>query len=169
MSDHVDDISSWLQTRPFQDNPEWLESSERQTAGSFAEWVRNGKEMPDIENRLIRILEHEGDPVIRSAAALALGFVGGDQSVAALVNALETDVPIVAMEAAASLGRSGRSEAIELLCEALKNSDSNVRANACTALGLLGGEKAVSCLKSAEKDNDPFVQAAANEALSKNK
>jgi HEAT repeat protein len=165
MTNGRDNITRWLQTRPFQDNPVWVESLTEETSGTWDEWVKTGREIPHIENDLIRMLELEGDPVIRSSATLALGFVGGDQSVAALIKALETDVPIVAMEAAASLGRLGRYEAIKPLCDALQNSDSNVRANAATALGLLGGEKAVSCLKSAEKDKDPFVQAAAKEAL----
>lgn len=169
MTNGSDDISHWLQTRPFQDNPGWVESAAEETSGTWDEWVKTGREIPDIEDRLTRTLEQEGDPMIRSAAALALGFVGGDQSVAALVKALETDVPIVAMEAAASLGRLGRSEAIEPLCEALRSADSNVRANACTALGSLGGEKPLSCLTDAEKDKDPFVKAAAQEALRRNR
>lgn len=169
MTSGSEDILRWLRARPLQDNPRRTEPAPAETVASWDEWVRAGKRIHDSESGLIRVLEHEQDPVIRSSAALALGFVGGDQSAAALIKALETDVPIVAMEAAASLGRLGRSEAIEPLCDALENSDSNVRANACTAIGLLGGERALSCLKSVEKDKDPFVQAAAKEALRKTK
>ncbi len=164
MNDSIDDISLWLQSRPFQDNPEWLGSPASQTSSTWDEWVKKGREIPDFENRLIWILEHHKDPVNRSAGALALGFVGGDRSIKSLIKTLKTDVPMVAMEAAASLGRLSKSEAVEPLCEALRNADANVRANACTALGWLGGEKALSCLKDAEHDKDPFVQAAAKEA-----
>ena len=165
MSDSIDDISRWLQSKPFQDNPEWFESSASQTSSTWDDWVQQGRDIPELENRLIWILKHDKDPVNRSAVALALGCVGGDPSIESLITVLESDVPMVAMEAAASLGRLGRSEAIEPLCEALRSADANVRANACTALGGLGGEKALSCLKNAEMDQDSFVQAAAKEAL----
>ncbi len=164
MDDSIDDISRWLHERPLQDNPERVESIAVQTSGTWEEWLNKGRRIPDFENHLIWILDHDKDPVNRSAAALALGFVGGDQSINPLIAVLETDIPMVAMEAAASLGRLSKSEAVEPLCEALRNADANVRANACTALGWLGGEKALSCLKDAERDKDPFVQAAAKEA-----
>lgn len=169
MNDSTDDISRWLQARPFQDNPQRVESPAGQTFNTWDEWVDKGREIPDFENRLLSILAYDKDPVNRSAAALALGFVGEDASIKPLIMILETDVPMVAMEAAASLGRLGRPEAIEALCASLKNADSNVRANACTALGYLGGEKARSCLTDAEKDSDTFVQAAAKEALQRSK
>lgn len=165
MDNSFEDISRWLDTRPLKDNPAWVESLSERTSSTWNEWVNQGKEIPDCENRLIRILEHDKDPVNRSVAALALGFVGEDRSIKPLITVLETDIPLVAMEAAASLGRLGRTEAIEPLCAALRYTDSNMRANACIALGWLGGAKALSCLKDAERDKDSFVQAAAKEAL----
>ena len=169
MNDSIDEISRWLYERPLQDNPERVAPTGVQTFNTWDEWLNKGRRIPDFENRLIRILEHGQDPVNRSATALALGFVGGDRSIQALITSLETDVPMVAMEAAAALGRLGKSEAIEPLCEAIRNADANVRANACTALGRFSEEKALSCLKDAEKDKNPFVQAAAKEALRRNK
>ena len=163
------DILRWLRTRPLQDNPRRIESAPEETALSWDEWLSAGRNIADCESGLIKVLEQEEDPVIRSPAALALGFVGGNASIEPLIRALQTDDPLVAMEAAASLGRLGKSEAIDPLCEALKNSDSNVRANAAIALGLLGGETALSCLKSAAQDHDPFVKAAAARALSNEK
>ena len=166
MTNGNDDISNWLRRRPFQDNPGWVEAPPAETSGSWDEWVAAGRNIPDGERRLIGVLEQEEDPVIRSAAALAIGFVGGDESISPLIRALQNDVPLVAMEAAAALGRLRNPKAVESLGDALKNPDSNVRANACTALGLLGGEKAHAYLKSAEQDDDNFVQAAAKQALS---
>ena len=164
MNNSNNDILCWLHKRPFQDNPEWVESTEMQTYSTWDEWLNRGKEISDLENGLIWILEHDQDPVNRSAAALALGFMGGDQSINTLITVLKTDIPMVVMETAAALGRLGKSEAVEPLCEALRNADRNVRANASTALGWLGGKKALSCLEKAEHDKDPFVQAAAKEA-----
>jgi len=165
MSKDNNEILRWLQTRPLQDNPGQVESSAEQALASWDQWVNTGQHIPDIENELIRILEGQEDPVTRSAAALALGFIGGDQSLEPLVRSLQTEAPTIAMEAAASLGRLGRPEAVEPLCGALKHADPNVRANAAIALGALGGEQARSCLKSAEHDEDPFVQSAVAEAL----
>lgn len=165
MSDRHDEISRWLQARPFQDNPRRLQAPPADTAEAWKEWVKAGKVIPDVDSGLIHMLTQEKDPVMRSAAALALSFVGGESSGAALIRTLQTDVPMVAMEAAASLGRLGDREAVEPLCEALKSPDSNVRANACTALGSVGGEKAFSCLKLAKEDQDAFVRSAAEEAL----
>ncbi len=169
MTDSIDDILHWLQVRPFQDNPTWVEKPIGLMSSTWDEWIAKGRRIPDLESGLIWILEHNKDPLYRSAAALALGFVGAGQAIKPLIRVLRTDVPMVSMEAAASLGRVGNPEAIMPLCDALRSTDSNVRANACTALGRLGGEKALSCLKAAEKDKDLFVQAAAREALERSK
>ena len=165
MIDYADDVLQWLYSRPFQDNPAVVEPYAGQTFSRWDEWVHKGREIPQIESRLNLMLEQDKDPVNRSAAALALGFVGGDRNIKVLIKVLETDVPLVAMQAAASLGHLDGSEATESLCVALRNADANVRANACTALARLGGEKALSCLTDAVNDKDSFVQAAAKEAL----
>jgi HEAT repeats len=169
MRDSINEISRWLQSRSFQDNPEHFESSAERTFRTWDEWVKEGKKISDLENGLVWMLQHDQDPVNRAAAALALGFVGEAQSIRALIGTLKADIPMVAMEAAASLGRRGGPEAIEPLCESLKSADSNVRASACTALGSLDGENALACLREAEKDKDPFVKTAAQEALRRNK
>lgn len=169
MNKHIDDILRWLYERPFQDNPRRVGAITAQTFSTWDEWINKGKRIPDIENHLIWMLDHDKDPVNRSATALALGFIGQDQGITALITSLKNDVPIVAMEAAASLDRLGISKAIGPLCEAIRNPDENIRAAACTALGTLGGETATSCLKDAVNDKNTFVQTAANEALQRNK
>jgi len=165
MMNDTADISIWLNEQPFKDNAEWNVPSGGKAASTLDDWLNKGREIPGFETLLIKELEHGKEPVNRSAAALALGYLGQDRSTQALIKSLQTDIPSVAMEAAASLGRLGKSEAIEPLCDATKNTDANIRANACTALGSLGGEKARSCLENAAKDSDSFVQQAANEAL----
>jgi HEAT repeat protein len=159
------DILRWLQSRPLQDDPQWRVPPSGESRDTWDEWVQKGREIAGIEEGLLTMLAREDDAFIRSAAALALGFVGGVRSAEPLIKALENDEALVAMEAAAALGRLGHTESIEPLCEALQNPDSNVRASASTALGSLGGEKARSCLRNAEKDQDPFVRAAVQEAL----
>lgn len=167
MTNETDDILRWLQSRPLQDNAGRVEASAAEQLASFDQWVAVGRNIPAGERRLIGLLEHDADPVIRSSAALALGFVGGDESTPTLIKALRSEIPLVAMEAAAALGRLRNSEAVEALGDALKHPDSNVRANACTALGLVGGEKAHAYLELAAQDDDGFVRAAAEQALSK--
>lgn len=160
-----DTILQWLHTRPLQDNPGWAEPAGKETFASWDNWIDNGKMIPGIETGLARIVsDHEEDPVNRSAAALALGFLGGDSCIAILTAVLADGEPIVAMEAAASLGRIGKPESVGPLCRALKHPDANVRANAFMALGRIGGERALLCLKEAGQDKDSFVQVAANEA-----
>lgn len=160
------EVFDWLSVRPLQDNPGWLASVAQQTPETGEQWLERGRRIPGLENGLIHILTHDEDPVNRSAAALALGLIGGQPGADALIAGLASDVPMVAMEAAAALGRLGRAEALEPLCTALrKNADANVRANACTALGLLGGEMAHACLHEAVRDADTFVRSAAIAAL----
>jgi HEAT repeat protein len=165
MNGSLDDTSRWLRSRPLQDTPRYAESAGPWTSDTWNDWIEKGRAIPELENTLIQMLKHERDPVTRSAAAMALGFVGANQSIAFLIQALATDIPIVAMEAAASLGRLGNVESLEPLCEALKNPDVNVRANACYALGQIGGEEALSCLRNAASDPDSFVRTVAETAL----
>jgi HEAT repeat protein len=154
---------------PLRDNPKQSIRPGAQIASTWEEWVAMGKEIAGIEEKLLQLLENERDPVTRSWAAQALGFVGGELCVKALINALEFDIPLVQMEAAYALGLLGQPEAVEPLCRALSNTDSNVRANASMALGRLRSAKALACLKEALQDKDTFVQAAAREALREDK
>jgi HEAT repeat protein len=167
MNDSIDRVLDWLRARPFQDNPAWLAGASQPAPGSWDEWLAQGREIADGESGLLRLLANDKDPVNRSAAALALGFVGGEQCLAPLLASLAGDLPLVAMEAAAALGRLRRPGAMAPLCAALSHRDANVRASACTALGAIGGELASSCLAAARDDSDPLVRSAAGEALSR--
>lgn len=164
VNERIDEVRSWLNARPLQDNPGWVAPPAAQQI-TWEEWVNRGKAITGVEESLLWMLANEHDPVARSAIVLALGFVGGDKSIDPIIDVLKIDNPLVQMEAAASLGRLGRSSAVEALCKALKNPDLNVRANVCMALGRLGGVRAHACLKEALQDTEPFVQAAAQEAL----
>ncbi len=169
MNDNTAEVRNWLNTMPLRDNPKQSILLGAQIANTWEEWVAKGKEIVDIEEKLLQLLENERDPVTRSWVAQALGFVGGKLSVNALINALEFDIPLVQMESASALGLLGQPEAVEPLCKALSNTDSNVRANASTALGRLGGASARACLEKSLHDKDPFVQTAAREALREDK
>jgi HEAT repeat protein len=150
----------WLEAVPSADAP-WPRAD---AAPDWDTWVGTGRTIPEIEGELVRILGHDPDAVWRGRAAMALGYVGGDPSVEALIRAMG-DAPIVAMEAAASLGRLGRPDAVEPLCQALRSPDVNVRASASTALGNFKNATARECLGKALHDPDLFVQSAAEEAM----
>jgi hypothetical protein len=165
MSDKIEEARNWFNSMPFQDNPRQSLQREAQVSGSWEEWIARGREIPDIEKILGRMLETEQSELMRGRAALALGFLESHQSAEALINSLASDTPLVQMEAAAALGRLGSADAVGPLCRALQSADANVRANASMALGRIGGETARECLSRALQDDDPFVRAAATEAL----
>jgi HEAT repeat protein len=165
MSVNDAEVRKWLDMKPFPDNPKRGVEPDTQIASTWEEWIARGKEIAGIEEVLGQMLESDKDAVTRSRVALALGFVGGQSSIKALINVLDSDVPLVQMEAAAALGRMGDPEAFEPLYKAMQSPDSNVRANASMALGRLGGEQARDHLKQVLQDRDPFVRATAEKAL----
>lgn len=165
MGDKASEVRRWLNAMPFRDNPKRVVGSGAQQVSSLGEWVAKGRDIANVEEELLRMLQKEQHAVARSWAAQALGFVGRESCINALIEALASGVPLVQMEAAAALGRLGRVEAVEPLCNALKSRDSNVRASACTALGMIRSERALVCLQEAFQDQDPLVQAAARAAI----
>jgi len=104
---------------------------------TFEAWISEGRKIAGMADELAEILRADGDPIRRSRAVLALGYIGSSASVQPLIDALG-DQPLVATEAAASLGRLAPSEAIGPLVDAMTHGDSNVRANAVLA-GFLHG------------------------------
>lgn len=105
---------------------------------------------------------------VRTAAAAALGRIGGDGSVEALIAALKyPDSSDVHCAAAEALGKIGDSRAVVPLAEALAgpDSDSYEREAATLALGELGTDGAVEPLIMALRDEIREVRRAAAVAL----
>jgi HEAT repeat protein len=105
---------------------------------------------------------------VRAAAAAALGRIGGDGSVEALIAALKyPDSFDVHCAAAEALGKTGDSRAVVPLAEALAGPDSNSyeREAATLALGELGTAGAVEPLITALRDEIREVRRAAAVAL----
>lgn len=105
---------------------------------------------------------------VRAAAAAALGRIGGDGSVEALIAALKyPDSSDVHCAAAEALGKIGDSRAVVPLAEALAGPDSNSyeREAATLALGELGTAGAVEPLITALRDEIREVRRAAAVAL----
>ncbi len=86
---------------------------------------------------LIKVFENDKDVYVRGAAALALGYIGGDSdAAAALAKGLKDESLHIRTHASYALGRMRRSAkvAVPALVRALKDSSVTVRRNARNAL-----------------------------------
>ncbi|NHK30024.1 MAG: hypothetical protein FK730_01645 [Asgard group archaeon] len=103
----------------------------------------------------------------RSQAALSLGWIGDDNVIDPLVNALETDNSSkVRANAAMSLGQLNNEKAINPLITALSDKDAFVRGIVIYSLGLMKAKEALgSLINVLEKDEDKEARMAAAESL----
>ncbi len=120
--------------------------------------------------KLEGILQHNPDPQLRTAAALALGSKGDPEALSALSNSLigEPDASEgVRLAAASALGQLQLPEAVEPLAQALaSDEDEDIREAAASALGELQQPEAVEPLAQAlASDEDEDVRAAAADSL----
>lgn len=121
---------------------------------------------PEVKDALEQL--HDEDENIRSQAALSLGWVGDEEVIDPLIDALENDSsPKVRANAAMSLGQLGVDQAIKPLVNSLNDSDYNVRGMAVYSLGLMKSQEAVEPLiEIMRNDPDKETRVAAIEALS---
>ena len=82
--------------------------------------------------------DSQEDPDVRSAAALALGKVGGERALDILKQMATNENPTVKTYSLQALGLSGREEVVPVLLDALKDQNNDVFASAAEALGLIG-------------------------------
>jgi HEAT repeat protein len=128
-----------------------------------------GKIGPDAVaavSALIKVLQDDVDVDVRSSAAVALGNIGHQRAVLALIKALEPDeyVRYFASEASGRIGEP----AVPNLIVALKHTHHDVRRAAASSLGDVGpdAEAAVPALiEATNKDTDADVRHAADWAL----
>ncbi len=117
---------------------------------------------------LFELLQEHPEPVIRQAAAAALGRLDDPRAVEPLATALLTDdVAEVRQESAKALRRLSDSEAVSPLIQSLlQDEDSSVRAEAATALGALEDERAgQALLETLQADTSALVREAGAKAL----
>ena len=133
--------------------------------------ARYGSHLPPIWRRW---LPQAGEaPVIRAAAADALGAIGPPAKLAipSLRIALLDEAELVRANAAVALGRMGplARDAVPSLASLLRDSESRVRISAANALGKIGpdGRRAVASLVESLNDPVPLVRASAASALGK--
>ena len=131
---------------------------------------------------IIRALGYRRDPHVRQAAAFALGELGDEQAIEALVSALEDSEPAVVAAAAVAVKSSGGSwprprkaaeeaiaalgaETVGPLFSMFKNDDNAKHRDASLSLLTAVGERAVGTLVSALRDDDPDVVISIANAL----
>ena len=133
-----------------------------------SQWLEEGRKISGIEFALRELLRRNDPNVELPQVAFALGFLGDDDSIAALTGSLSHQNYKVRLQAAVALGELGANNAVDNLCHvALADDSENVRANAVVALGKIGGPKAISCLETALNDKSSFVAKGARRTLDK--
>jgi len=105
------------------------------------------------------------DAGVRQRCARALGELGGDEAVAALLAALRDADPRVRLEAVRSVARLDPVAAVDPLAGmVLGDADWEVRAEAAHVLGQAGRAEGLGALDAAAADPNEFVRAAASAA-----
>ena len=136
----------------------------RQMAAKAAIGIEESDEIVEpLSKALTNTLESEA---IRSLAAEALGGMGSEKSITALIKALKDEN--VAVRYAAATALSGRSEprVVEALIGATRDEDKFVRASAAYALGTTGAAVALKALMKCAEDENEVVRFSAVKAIS---
>ena len=102
---------------------------------------------------------------LRAHAALALGQIGDQRAVPALLVALSDADPFVRMQSAAALGGLKAQGAVPKLIQALEDPDARVRLVATAVLGVQGDSAAGPALRRTLEDQDGNVRGQAARAL----
>ncbi len=136
----------------------------RQMAAKAAIGIEESDEIVEpLSKALTNTLESEA---IRSLAAEALGGMGSEKSINALIQALKDEN--VAVRYAAATALSGRNEpkVVEALIGATRDEDKFVRASAAYALGTTGAAVALKALMKCAEDENEVVRFSAVKAIS---
>ncbi|MEW6210878.1 MAG: HEAT repeat domain-containing protein [Acidobacteriota bacterium] len=110
--------------------------------------------------RLIAELKSK-DPMVRRAAANALGGMRARDSVRPLIQLLLDKNPSVREAAAFALGMMTDPRAVDPLLGAMADKDDEVRSSAAFALGMIGERRAIRALSNALDDSSVAVRSSA--------
>jgi len=102
---------------------------------------------------------------VRGSAASALGKIGGEWGVAALIKALKDEDLYVRGSAASALGKIGGEWGVAALIEALEDEDRGVRGRAAEALEQIKVELLAKGLQSAISHTNSFVRRKTAEVI----
>lgn len=95
---------------------------------------------------LIKALKYTKSPIIRKAAATALGDLGDERAAEPLIEALKDEDNFVRKMAATACGKLRDRRTVEPLIEALTDEDPFVRERAAESLGKIGDKRAIEPL-----------------------
>ncbi|MBC7248316.1 MAG: HEAT repeat domain-containing protein [Actinobacteria bacterium] len=133
---------------------------------AMGEWEQAARMGRRAVPALVSALQSSGDESLREGAAAALGRVGDQAAVQALIDALRDIHPRVRKAAARSLGGMGRRKAVEPLIEALEDPDEEVRREVVEALVRIGSA-AMQPLVAALKEGSVTLRMRAAEVISR--
>lgn len=115
---------------------------------------------------LIKALNYQNDAKVRQEAAIALGKIGEQSVVLALIEALNDRVSMVRAAAVAALGTIADPRAVDPLVALLQDTENAVRGKAVVALRDIRDRRAVGPLiEVLKQDSEPQVQSKAAAAL----
>ena len=89
---------------------------------------------------------------VQGAAVSALGKIGGEKALTAVLESLDGESYVLRLAAAQSLGVIGGERAITGLSKALQDNEMNIRWSAVMALGKIGGDRAINMLLGVLRD-----------------
>jgi len=120
----------------------------------------------DAASVLIQVLQENEDWAVRRLTTWALGQIGGDQAVLALIQALEDEDADVRQGAVFALSKVGGRRAADALLEVFdRGEDGDVLDSVIEALGRIGEDRAVALLISTLDDENEETRELASEAL----
>ncbi|HKB46200.1 MAG TPA: HEAT repeat domain-containing protein, partial [Ktedonobacterales bacterium] len=132
------------------------------------EWRRAAEDAArEVDNSAVALLiegSQAANDIVRQSAAEALGSIGGNASLNALLTLLGDANWAIRLAAVASLTRSGAGE-LDTLHEALSGGSRRVRAGVANVLSVLRQPASVKPLMQALGDSGRLVRANAAEAL----
>ena len=138
----------------------------REAALALGKLRLGGESAKEVLAVLAGLLRSDGEPLVRSAAAISLGRLGGEESVPALVEGLSDQSPLVRADVCSGLGMTGAEGAIAPLAGALTlDASVDVRCASARALGNFRELAAWQALVGALGADRNAVQTAAYQAL----
>lgn len=118
---------------------------------------------PEFAARVVRTMERAEDPRVNRFLAIALGRIGHQDAVPALVAQLQAEDAEVRLNSLWALGKIGHDEAAAPVAERLQDRDEAVRTMAGYVLGVLGDPSTREPLEVAL--NDPVTAVRFNAAV----
>ncbi|MBI5116813.1 HEAT repeat domain-containing protein [Candidatus Poribacteria bacterium] len=140
-------------------------NDEEPKARKYAAIALGNVKDPAAGKALAIAMQRESDENVRRMIASALGKVGSEYAVSALVDAIPHETESVRTDIAVALGEIKTPEAVQALVGLLSDPSANVRSKAAASLGATKDPSATRALAGALKDRAAIVRRQASQAL----